>query len=73
MTRGSDERDQSAEGKAQQGSTTDAGALGHPIPEFQGAARREVLAEFQKDPQEEHRKARRQPSMAIAESDHRQH
>ena len=53
--RGSDEREECAERKAQEGAATDSCAVGEDISEFHGAAGREVLAGFEKNSEDEHR------------------
>src|ERR1039458_4930424 len=52
--------------------TTDAHAIGDYIPEFHGAAGREVLTAFQKNSQYEHREPRHNSSAPIPKSDHGQ-
>ena len=70
ITLGSENGDQCADRQAQQGAATDARAVGDYIPKFNSAARREMLAEFQKDSQEKHRKAYDDSSAFIPKSDH---
>ena len=55
IARGSDEREECAERKAQEGAATDSCAVGEDISEFHGAAGREVLAGFEKNSEDEHR------------------
>src|ERR1017187_10263219 len=49
IVRGSEDGDHCADWQAQQGTATDACAVGDDIPEFHRAARREVLTAFQED------------------------
>ena len=58
ITRGSENCDQGAERKAQQGATTDSSAVGEDISEFHGPAGREVLAGFEQNSEDEHWKFR---------------
>ena len=69
--RGSEEWDAGAERPAQQGTATDASAVGKDISEFDGAAGGEMLARLHEDPKEEHREACDDPSAAVLKSDHR--
>ena len=70
IARGSNQRGQGAERKAQQGAATDASAVGDDISEFHGAAGREVLAGFEQSSEDEHRKAHYDSSAFVPESDH---
>ena len=51
---------------------TDACAICEDIPEFHGAARREMLAGFHENAQNEHRESCSDPLAAISKSDNRQ-
>lgn len=70
ITRGSDQREECADGEGQQYTATDARAVGEDISKLHGAAGREMLAEFQKDSQEKHREAYYDSSAFIPKSDH---
>ena len=58
IARGSDEREECSERKAQQGAATNAHTICDYVPEFHGAAGREVLTGFEENSEDEHREAR---------------
>ena len=70
--RGSEEWDAGAERPAQQGTATDASAVGKDISEFDGAAGGEMLAGLHEDAQKKHRETCPEPAAPVLESDHGQ-
>ena len=57
MTRGSEDGEEGADGLAEEGAASDAGAVGDDVAELDGAAGGEMLARLHEDAQEEHREA----------------
>ena len=70
--RGSEEWDAGAERPAQQGTATDASAVGKDISEFDGAAGGEMLAGLHEDAEKKHGQACLEAGAAVFEADHRQ-
>ena len=72
ITRVSENGDQCADRQAEQGTATDAGAVGDDVAEFDGAAGGEMLTAFEENSQYEHRESCDNASAPIPEADHRQ-
>ena len=70
ITRGSEDGDEGADGLAEEGAASDAGAVGDNVAELDGAAGGEMLACFHEDAQEEHREACLKAVAAVLEADH---
>ena len=70
MTRGSEDGEEGADGLAEEGAASDAGAVGDDVAELDGAAGGEMLARLHEDAQEEHREAGAKAVAAVLASDH---